>query len=806
MNMMCNKLIKIFLRGGLAGIAALLLIFAGSYAYYLPQLPSVTNLKDIHLQTPLRIYSNDDRLIAEFGEKRRIPVSFDQISPALINAFTAAEDADFYNNSGIDVDSLLRAGWELISTGSIQSGGSTITMQVARNFFLSSERVFSRKFKEILLALRITKELSKQEIITLYLNDIFLGNRAYGVQAASHIYYGKPIQDLSLAQMAMLAGLPKAPSANNPLINPDRALQRRNWILSRMLKLGYVTQADYADAIQQPVTAHHHALSVELHAPYIAEMVRKDLLQQYGEKIYTEGFEVYTTIKSRDQLAAQRAVADGLKQYDRRHGYRGPTATIDAPEKWQNTLDKIDDIAYFKPAIVTRVNDLSVDILLKGDKNGTIIWKGLSWARPMITLDWRGNAPKQASDILKVGNLIWVTANSAGQYDLNQIPQAQSALVAMNPNTGEINALAGGLDFSHSHFNRALQARRQIGSLIKPFIYSAALANGMTAATMINDAPVVINDKKNEANWRPHNADSQFNGPTRLRQALYQSRNLVSIRILQRTGISNTLNYIENMGLPRKQLPDYLSLALGAADMTPLQLATGYAVLANGGFKVHPHYIKKITSSKGLIFESSALHVCKKEPIPIQSVSIKDDDLTSPAVQTDEIIPPKQLCAESVMSPQVNYIINNIMKDVITKGTGKKALALHRQDLAGKTGTTNDHKDTWFVGYNPDMLAIVWMGKDNATTLGRWEYGATTTLPVWVDFMRYALKGKPNIIQPQPPGMVTVRIDKNTGQLSQPGSLSSYFEIFRKEHAPLANTLHSADNPSLLGFQAGDIY
>ena len=802
---MCNKLIKICLRGGLAGIVALLLIFAGSYAYYLPQLPSVTSLKDIHLQTPLRIYSDDGKLIAEFGEKRRVPVSFDQISPLLIDAFTSAEDADFYNNSGIDVDSLLRAGWELISTGSIQTGGSTITMQVARNFFLSSKRVFSRKFKEILLALRITKELSKQEIITLYLNDIFLGNRAYGVQAASHIYYGKPIRDLNLAQMAMLAGLPKAPSANNPLINPDRALQRRNWILSRMLKLNYISQADYADAIQQPVTAHHYILPVELHAPYIAEMVRKYLLQQYGEKIYTEGFEVHTTIKSSDQLAAQKAVADGLKQYDRRHGYRGPTATIDTPADWHDALAKIDNIAYFEPAIVTQVNDRDVDILLKGDKSGTIMWEGLSWARPMITLDWRGNVPRRAGDILKVGNLIRVTANSTGQYDLNQIPQAQSALVAMDPNTGEINALAGGLDFSHSHFNRALQARRQVGSLIKPFIYSAALANGMTAATMINDAPVVINDKINEANWRPHNADSQFNGPTRLRQALYQSRNLVSIRILQQTGITNTLNYIENMGLPRKQLPDYLSLALGAADMTPLQLATGYAALANGGFKIRPHYIKKIISSKGLFFESSALHVCKKEPTQIHPAST-EGDLTNPAVQADEITPSKQLCAESVMSPQVNYIINNIMKDVITKGTGRKALALHRQDLAGKTGTTNDHKDTWFVGYNPDMLAIVWMGKDNATTLGRWEYGATTTLPVWVDFMRYALKDKPNIIQPQPPGMVTVRIDKNTGQFANPDNPNSYFEIFRKEHAPRSSVLRSADNSNLPGFQAGDIY
>lgn len=800
-----RKLLKLCFWGTGLGIIFLGIILVGGYLYYSPQLPSVSRLKDIHLQTPLRIYSSDSKLIAEFGEKRRTPVSFDQIPHTLIHAFMAAEDADFYTNNGIDINSLLRASWELLSTGHIQTGGSTITMQVARNIFLSPERVFSRKFKEILLALRITKELSKQEIMTLYLNKIYLGTRAYGVQAAAHVYYGKSIKNLDIAQMAMIAGLPKAPSAYNPLANPKRALQRRDWILARMLKLGYISQADYTNAVSQPATATYHALSIQLHAPYIAEMVRQEMIKEYGAYAYTDGLKVYTTINSTDQKAAQSAVVNGLEVYDRRHGYRGPVKKLDSnPNDWRKILDETGSVANLVPAVVTQVDDKDAHILLKNNQTGIIPWTGIVWARSRITLDWLGNPPKQTNDVLHKGDLIWVKANQQGSYNLAQMPEAQSALISLNPGNGAIQALIGGFDFYQSHFNRALQASRQVGSSIKPFIYSAALANGMTAATMINDAPIVMDNSQTEEDWRPHNDDSTFNGPMRLRQALYQSRNLVSIRILQQIGIDKTLKYIENLGLPAAQLPDYLSLALGAADLTPMQLATGYTVLANGGYKVSPHFIQKIVSSKGLVFEASPLHACHTSSA--SSAQINNENQTHPAIQPGNTEPSKGTCAKAVMTPQVNYIINNIMQDVIKKGTGRRALVLKRNDLAGKTGTTNNHKDAWFVGFNPNLLTVVWVGKDDSTTLGRWEFGSNSSLPIWINYMRTALKDIPEALLPQPPGIVTVRIDKNTGQYANPSDPNSYFEVFRKKYAPSPNNQHAANNTDSSGFQPGDIY
>lgn len=813
-----KKLLKLCIWGTGLGIVFIALVIFGGYLYYAPQLPSVVSLKDIHLQTPLRIYSDDGKLIAEFGEKRRTPVNFNQIPNQLIHAFMAAEDADFYTNNGIDINSLIRAAWELVSTGHIQTGGSTITMQVAKNFFLSPERVFSRKFKEILLALRINKELSKQDIMELYLNKIYLGNRAYGVQAAAHVYYGTSIKGLDLAQMAMIAGLPKAPSAYNPLANPTRAIQRRNWILSRMLKLGYISQSAYDHAIAQPVTATYHALSIQLHAPYIAEMVRQEMINDYGANAYTNGLKVYTTINSTDQKAAQTALINGLETYDRRHGYRGPSKKLtNNPNTWQKALDETGTIANLVPAVVTQVNDQSVQILLKKNQTGIIPWKGMSWARPRITLDWMGNLPKTASDVLSTGDFIWVKPNPRADtdqqlsttqqqtYSLAQLPEAQGALVSLNPEDGAIQALVGGFDFYQSHFNRALQASRQVGSAIKPFIYSAALANGMTAATMINDAPIVMDNSQTEEDWRPHNDDSTFNGPMSLRQALYQSRNLVSIRILQQTGINKTLKYVENIGLPASKLPDYLSLALGSADLTPLQLATGYAVLANGGYKVKPYFIQKITSSKGMVFEASPLHVCNKASIQ-QQAPVDNDNETHPAIQFDQPLVAQENCAKEVMSPQVNYIINSIMRDVITKGTGRRALTLKRHDLAGKTGTTNKHKDAWFAGFNPKLLTVVWVGKDNSTTLGRWEFGSTSALPIWINYMRTALRGKPETELPQPPGIVTVRIDKNTGQYADPSDPNSYFEVFRKQYAPSPNNQSAYNKSNGVPFQPGDIY
>ncbi len=798
MKQLYKKLLTPFIKLVIAGSVIFCTIITAGYFYYAPTLPSVETLRNIRLQTPLRIYTQDNKLIAEFGERRRIPVAFEQIPPWLIYAFIAAEDNGFYTNSGIDVGSLMRAAWELITTGHIQTGGSTITMQVARNFFLSHERSFSRKFKEILLALQITQKLSKQEIITLYLNKIYLGNRAYGVEAAANIYYGKSISKLSLAQMAMIAELPKAPSIYNPLVNPERAIIRRNWILSRMLKLKYITQEDYNLAVAQPVTARYHCLPVEFSAPYVAEMARQEIVKRYGQDGYYN-MKVYTTINSADQLKARQVIIDGLNRYDRRHGYRGAEKNLgNDPELWKSTLKQTNNIANLVPAVVLQVNKYSVNILLKNNQINMIPWQGLAWAKPMIDVNKTGAAPKTADQILKTGDFIWVKKDNTNNYELAQKPQAQGALISLHPESGAIKALIGGYDFNQSHFNRAVQASRQIGSTIKPFLYSAALANGMTAASVINDAPVVIGSY-DEEDWRPHNADSKFNGPTLLRKAFYQSRNLVSIRILQQIGITKTLNYIQRFGLPIEQFPDYLSLAVGAVDLTPMQLTSGFAVLANGGYTVKPYLIDKIISPDGLIFQVIPPRLCH---IAQSSNAKNADDIskTFPAIQQGEQSASNN-CEKAAIDSRVNYIMNNIMQDVIKLGTGRRAKVLHRSDLAGKTGTSNGHKDVWFAGYNPDILTVVWMGKDNSTTLGQWEYGANVALPIWIHYMRYALKNLPEKWFTQPLGLVTVRINKNTGEYAHSDDPDSFFEIFRKELAP-SPAQHNTNN----NFQPGDIF
>lgn len=798
MKHVCKKLVVLFLWLSLSGMVLFCGIITAGYFYYSPQLPSVETLKNIRLQAPLRIYTHDNKLIAEFGEKRRIPVTFEQIPNLLIHAFIAAEDTGFYTNIGVDIGSLMRAAWGILTTGHIQTGGSTITMQVARNFFLSHERSFSRKFKEIFLALQITKKLSKQEIMTLYLNKIYLGNRAYGIEAAANIYYGQSINKLSLAQMAMIAELPKAPSFINPLANPERAIKRRNWILSRMLKLKYITQEDYGMAVVQPVTATYHRLPIEFSAPYVAEMVRQEIVSQYGKDDYYN-LKVYTTINSADQLKAKQVITDGLTAYDRKHGYRGSEKNLGTDiDQWQNSLQKIRPVADLFPAVILQVNEYSADILLKNNQTSMIPWKGLSWAKPMISVIKTGSAPKNADEILHMGDLVWVRKNKEDCYNLAQIPEAQAALVSLEPKSGAIKALIGGYDFNQSHFNRVIQASRQIGSTIKPFLYSAALANGMTAASIINDAPVVLRSY-NEESWRPHNADSNFNGPTRLRQAFYQSRNLVSIRILQQTGISQTLKYIERFGLPSEQFPDYLSLAVGAANLTPIQLATGFAILANGGYKIQPYLIDKIITTDGLIYQTIPPKI---DHIAQSSDAANRDDIseTFPAIQ-QENQSELNVCEKPVMDPRVNYIMNSIMRDVIKLGTGRRAKVLHRSDLAGKTGTSNGHKDVWFAGYNPDILTAIWVGKDNSTTLGQWEYGANVALPIWIDYMRYALKDSPEKWFAEPLGIVTVRINKNTGKHASSNDPDSFFEMFRKEFAPSTTQYNASNN-----FQQGDIF
>ena len=795
-----------FLSWSLLTVASgVALVSASAFLYLSPALPSVESLLDAKFQTPLRVYSQDNLLIAEYGDKRRTPVEFEQVPQQLIHAFMAAEDDRFYSHPGVDAIGLLRAAAQLVTTGSIQSGGSTITMQVAKNFFLSHERVFSRKFNEILLALQIERQLSKNEIFELYLNKIFLGNRSYGVEVAAQVYYGKSIDELDLAQMAMIAGLPKAPSRYNPINDPRRALIRRDWILGRMKDLEYINEAQYNEAIKQPVTASYHGSQMELDAPYIAEMVRQELFEQYGQDIYTGGFKVYTTIDSEQQLSANRAIANGLMAYNERHGYHGPVSNFlegGNKESWQERIDQIPSRGVLFPAVVTEVREDEVAIDLKDDVKGTITLENLSWAKPFLSVNRVGPEPEKPADVLSVGDQIWVRTNTDGSYRLAQEPVAQSALVSLQPDNGAILSLVGGYNYFDSMYNRATQAVRQTGSSFKPFIYAAALANGMTAATVINDAPIVFDDAGLEDSWRPNNDNMKFNGPTRLREGLYRSRNLVSIRILRQIGINTTINYLKQLGFKESALSRDLSLSLGNASMTPLELATGYAVFANGGFRIEPYFIERIELDDEVIFQANPVTACNDNCMA--NTRQTDEDI----LLMDKLLAADQNLAPEVMTPQVNYIINDILNDVIWKGTGQRAKVLKRQDLGGKTGTTNDSKDAWFVGFNPDVLTAVWLGMDDHSTLGRWEYGANAALPIWVDYMQTALADKPELKRMQPEGLVTLKISAETGELASPGDPRAIFEVFRQEHAPQqpADEMTPSSSGREQGFVTGELF
>ena len=784
--------IKFGLWSALLLASGAVLVASSAYLFLSPELPSVDSLRDIRLQTPLRIYSSDNLLIAEFGEKRRTPLNYDQIPKDLINAFLAAEDDGFYTHNGVDVNGLLRATVQLITSGRIQSGGSTITMQVAKNFFLSHERVFSRKFNEILLALEIERNLSKEDILELYLNKIYLGNRAYGIEAAAQVYYGKSINNLSLAQMAMIAGLPKAPSRYNPLANPERSLERRDWILRRMLTLNMITESEYQTAVNTPVSAVFHGLPIELEAPYVAEMVRQEAIERFGTAAYTDGYRIYTTIDSKQQQAANDAIDRGLQAYDERHGYRGAERNLGPdPSQWTKALKEIDPIGHLYPAVVSDVSDESATLLLKDGSSVQLMMEQMKWAKPYINVNRQGPEPKLAREVVKVGDLIRVR-KIGENFRLSQEPDVEAAMVAMQPNDGAITAIVGGFNFYGSNYNRATQANRQIGSAFKPFVYGAALDKGLTAATIINDAPLVFADNQLESYWRPQNDNQKFYGPTRLRTGLYRSRNLVSIRVLQQIGVRYAIKVISKLGLPKEKLPANLSLALGSAAMTPLELASGYTTLANGGFKVKPYLIDRITQLDEEIYKADPVVACleceKETPAAIgqaETFALADKmDQNFAAISTPPA--PTTNAAPRVMDARVNFILNDIMKDIIQKGTGRRALVLKRTDLAGKTGTTNDQRDVWFSGFNPDVQATVWMGFDQPSPLGRWEYGANAALPIWIDFMKVALDGKPEKHLPQPDGLVSIKINPKTGLQAHSNAKDAIFEIFRTENVPKA--------------------
>ena len=789
------------LRRGLIAATALALIAAGSvvgvYAYFAPQLPSVEVLRDMRFQVPLQVYTEDGTFIAEYGEKKRIPVSFDQIPDLLTKAVLAAEDDRFFEHPGVDYQGILRAAYHLITTRQKAQGGSTITMQVARNFFLSSEKTYTRKIKEILLSLKIEKELSKEQIFELYANKIYLGNRAYGFASASKVYYGRPLSELGLAQYAMIAGLPKAPSSYNPIANPTRALIRRDYVLNRMRELDFITEIEYSLAKAEPVTASVHSATVGLEAPYVGEMVRALIYQRYNEDAYTHGFKVYVTLDPKQQAAANNALRNALRSYDQRHGYRGPlkheTLPEDAPPDELAALVKPHPrVGRLMPALILGTEEQSASALLDDGTQLTLPWEGLSWAKTYRSPNRRGPSPKAAADIVARGDIVYVGLSPDNTWQLAQIPDVAGALVALDPHNGAIRALSGGFDFFHSKFNRVAQARRQPGSSFKPFIYSAALEYGYTPASIINDAPVVFDDPSLESSWRPENYSGRFYGPTRLREALVHSRNLVSIRLLQAIGIDFSIDHATHFGFDIQRLPRNLSLSLGSGTVTPLELASAYAVLANGGYRIEPYFIARIEDNTGAIIEQANPQVvcddCDTPADPPYELTVDTADLDIIDDEEGEILPPPPPIqpAQQVLSAQNAYLITNMMRDVIRRGTGRRALQLGRHDLAGKTGTTNDQRDAWFAGFNADLVAVTWTGFDNGSPLGDGETGGRAALPMWMDFMGAALGDSPETELEQPPGLVTVRIDPATGLLAGANVGEAIFETFQRENAPTA--------------------
>lgn len=777
------RLLKFFWWSCVAVFCGLLLSFSGAYLYLSPTLPSVDSLRSIQLQIPLRVYSSDGKLIAEFGEMRRAPIRFADIPPEFIQALLAAEDDNFANHYGVDLTSLVRAATQLLKSGHIQSGGSTITMQVAKNYFLTSERSFSRKINEILLALQIERELSKDEILELYVNKIYLGNRAYGIEAAAQVYYGKSIRDVSLAQMAMIAGLPKAPSRFNPLVNPVRSKERRDWILGRMLKLGRIDQARYDQALAEPIDASYHVPTPEVNAPYVAEMARAEMVGRFGSEAYTEGFRVTTTVPSDLQEAANSALRGGLMEYDQRHGYRGPESRFPGMtrESWTQELVKQRTIGGLEPAIVSQVEKSGLLVLTRGGKEETVGWDSMKWARPFLNTNSLGPRPQQPADVVQVGDLIRVQRQADGNLLFVQQPAAQSALVSLDPENGAIRSLVGGFSFEQSNYNRAVQAKRQPGSSFKPFLYSAALDNGFTAASLVNDAPIVFVDEYLDKVWRPKNDNNTFLGPIRLREALYKSRNLVSIRLLQAVGIEYALNYISRFGFNKQELPRNLSLALGTATLTPMEIASGWSTFANGGYKIQPYLIDRIESRDGKVIFTANPPSVPKDDAPdtevAQTVAAPDSRL--PSVEHQE-----PAVAERIVDARTTYILNSMLQDVIKRGTGRRALSMGRGDIAGKTGTTNESKDSWFSGYNADYVTTVWVGFDQPESLGRHEYGGTVALPIWMTYMSAALKDKPEHVLPEPEGILTLRIDPLSGRAAAPGAPNAFFELFKSEDSP----------------------
>ncbi|MBW1254301.1 MULTISPECIES: peptidoglycan glycosyltransferase/peptidoglycan DD-transpeptidase MrcA [Pantoea] len=813
----------------------------GLYKYIEPQLPDVNTLKDVRLQTPMQVYSAEGDLIAQYGEMRRIPLSLQQVPPEMVKAFIATEDSRFYEHHGVDPIGIFRAASVALVSGHASQGASTITQQLARNFFLSPERSLMRKIKEAFLAIRIEQLLNKDEILELYLNKIYLGYRAYGVGAASQVYFGKPVNELSLSEMATIAGLPKAPSTFNPLYSHSRAVARRNVVLARMLDQHYITQQQYDEARNTPLVATYHGPKIVFSAPYLSEMARQEMVKRYGNNAYTDGYKVYTTVTRRLQQSAQEAVQNNVMAYDMRHGYRGPTSVlwkVGEPAWGQaqivKALKNLPLYGPLHPAVVTHAQSDEATVMMKDGSNVSLTMAGVRWARAFKSDTVQGPTPKSLTQVLQPGQQVWVR-QVGDTWWLGQVPDVNSALVSLDPTNGAVRALVGGFDFNQSMFNRATQALRQVGSNIKPFLYTAAMDRGLTLASILNDVPISRWDAGAGADWRPKNSPPTYDGPIRLRQGLGQSKNVVMVRAMRAMGVDYAAEYLQRFGFPAQNIVHTESLALGAASFTPLQVVRGYSVMANGGFLIDPYFISKIENEQGqTVFEEKPRIACPQCNLPViygetkkalalnaESVenvapSAQQQNQTVPQPELEQVPAQPQPGGEQQYAPHVintplSFLIksalnSNIFGEPGWMGTGWRAgRDLKRNDIGGKTGTTNSSKDAWFSGYGPGVVTSVWIGFDDARRdLGRstlsgaipdqisgYEGGAKSAQPAWDDFMKVALDGVP--VQPltPPDGIVTVTIDRSTGKLAN-GSGNTRQEYFINGTQPTEYSVHDA--------------
>ncbi len=811
----------------------------GLYKFIEPQLPDVATLKDVRLQIPMQVYTADGELIAQYGEKRRIPLTLDQIPPVMVKAFIATEDSRFYEHHGVDPVGIFRAASVALFSGRASQGASTITQQLARNFFLSPEKTLMRKLKEVFLAIRIEQMMTKDEILELYLNKIYLGYRAYGVGAAAQVYFGKSVDQLTLSEIAVIAGLPKAPSTFNPLYSLDRATSRRNVVLARMLSEGYISQSQYDSARSEAIDANYHAPKIAFSSPYLSEMVRQDMVSRYGEKAYEDGYRVYTTITRKTQEAAQQAVRDNVMDYDMRHGYRGPANVLwklgESPwdsKKITDSLKALPTYGPLLPAVVMQANAQEATAMLADGTSVSLRMDGVRWARPFRSDTAQGATPRRVTDAVQAGQQIWVRQVNDAWW-LAQVPEVNSALVSINPQNGAIIALVGGFDFNQSKFNRATQALRQVGSNIKPFLYTAAMDKGLTLASILNDVPISRWDAGAGSDWRPKNSPPEYAGPIRLRQGLGQSKNVVMVRAMRAMGVDYAAEYLQRFGFPAQNIVHTESLALGSASFTPLQVARGYSVMANGGFLIDPWFISKIENDQGkVLFEAQPKVACAECDIPViygetqksnvlensnvedVAVSQEQQNLTVPMPQLEQAN--QALVAQTGAPQYAPHVINtplsfliksalnsNIFGEPGWQGTGWRAgRDLKRNDIGGKTGTTNSSKDAWFSGYGPGVVTSVWIGfDDHRRDLGRttasgaikdqisgYEGGAKSAQPAWDAFMKSVLDGVPEEPLTPPPGIVTVNIDRSTGQLANGGN--SRQEYFIEGTQPTQQAVH----------------